>query len=190
MPGFNELESGRATSGSGTSISDTSKNWAANIWRGDNVVIIAGAGVGQQRVITGNSSDGITVASWTTNPDNTSRYAVYAAGPGPHLYIEAVTVDVNEGISADVEPAVSAVSGLRLIGWAMRESDGTPAVATIRLMNGATVSAGTGIITVELAANESKNAWYGPEGIDSENGITIDRIAGTVDVYIYHKTLV
>jgi hypothetical protein len=102
---------------------------------------------------------------------------------------QAASVDVNAAVAADVEPAVAAAAGLRLVGWAARESDGTAAVATFRLMNGATVSGGTLLVPVELAANESEGAWYGPEGIDSANGISIDHIAGTVDIVIYHKTL-
>lgn len=97
--------------------------------------------------------------------------------------------DVNDAVAADVEPAVAAVRGLRLIGWAARESDGTPAVATFRLMNGADVAGGTLLVPVELAANESAREWYGPEGIDAVNGITIDHIAGTIDIVIYHKII-
>ncbi len=105
------------------------------------------------------------------------------------VYAPAAAVDVNEGISADVEAAVAAATGLRLVGVSVRESAGTAAAATVRIMEGATVAAGTGIMTIELAANEERTIWLWP-GIECEGGLTIDVIAGTVDVYLYHITVV
>jgi len=102
---------------------------------------------------------------------------------------QAALADVNDAVAANVEPAVVAAAGLRLVGWSARESDGTPAVATFRIMNGITVVEGTLLVPVELSANESAREWYGPEGIDASGGITIDHIAGTIDIVIYHKTL-
>ena len=101
----------------------------------------------------------------------------------------AASVDVNDGITADVDAAVAAATGLRLMGYACRESDGTPAVATFRIIHGATASGGTVVVPVELAANESKSQWFGPDGIDVASGISIDWIVGTVDVELFHKTV-
>tara|TARA_Y100000310_G_C20407441_1_gene680319 strand:+ start:291 stop:629 length:339 start_codon:yes stop_codon:yes gene_type:complete len=101
---------------------------------------------------------------------------------------DAATVDVNAGITADVEPAVAAASGLRYLGLSIRESDGTPAVATVKIYNGATVAGGTEIDIVELAANGSDEHWFWP-GIDAADGISIEVIAGTVDVNVYHNTV-
>jgi hypothetical protein len=132
---------------------------------------------------TGNEGDVKTVR---VSPEGNVLAEIYW---GNGSVFQGASVDVNEGISADVEPAVAATAGLRLVGWSMRESAGTAAVATFRIMHGADVSGGSGIVTVELAADGSAGDWYGPEGILCTNGITIDRIAGTADVYIYHKTL-
>lgn len=101
----------------------------------------------------------------------------------------AASVDVNDALVADVEPAVAAAAGLRLMGFACREIDAVPAVATFRIIHGATVGGGTVVVPVELAANESKSQWFGPDGIDVPNGISIDWIVGTVDVEIFHKTV-
>lgn len=95
-------------------------------------------------------------------------------------------VDVNEGISADVEPAVAAGTFLRLLGYSCRESAGTPAVATFRVMHGATVAGGTAVAVQELAANASDWVWFGPQGIACPNGITLDVVAGTLDVHVYY----
>lgn len=102
----------------------------------------------------------------------------------------AADSDVNAGISADVEPAVVAPSSnrtLRLVGYACREVAGSPAVASFNIVNGATVSGGTALIPVELAANGSECKWFGPEGIRFNSGISIEVVAGTVDVTLFYK---
>jgi len=99
------------------------------------------------------------------------------------------SVSVNEGISSDKEATVAAASGLRLVGWSAREAADPAAVATVRFMNGETVSGGTGLLTIELDPDGSVGEWYSPEGIDAGNGLTIEVIAGTVDIYLYHKVL-
>lgn len=93
----------------------------------------------------------------------------------------------HDAITADQEATIAAVQGLKLMGFACRESAGTPAVATFRIMNGATVAAGSVLAPVELSANESRGDWYGPDGVDASNGLTIDVIAGTVDVTLFYK---
>jgi len=97
-------------------------------------------------------------------------------------------VDVNDALVADADLAVAAAPGLRYLGFSCKESDGTPAVATFRILRG-DIATGTVLDTVELAANESAREWYGPEGFNSPEGISIDWIVGTVDVHIRHKTL-
>lgn len=90
--------------------------------------------------------------------------------------------------AADVEPAVAAAGGLRLMGWSIRESAGSEDVATVRIMNGATVTGGTAVANIELAASASETEWAWP-GIDCRNGISIDRIAGTFDICIYYAIM-
>ena len=99
--------------------------------------------------------------------------------------------DVNLAATADVDAAVAATTGLRLMGWAARESDGTPAVATANIKHGATGAGGTVMVPIELAANESKSEWYGPQGLDcAENGLSIDHVAGTLDVILFYLTTI
>lgn len=98
-----------------------------------------------------------------------------------------VVVDVNDGITADVDAAVAAAGGLRLVGFACRESAGSAAAATFRIVHGATGAAGTSVIPVELAANGSQLQWFWP-GIPMASGVSIDHIAGTVDVELFTIT--
>lgn len=102
---------------------------------------------------------------------------------------EAASVDVNAGTSADVDAAVAAAVGLRLVGFNARESAGSAAVATFSIVHGATVSGGANVATVELAANGSVTEWFWP-GIAMASGISIDRVAGTFDLHLYYVTVV
>lgn len=102
----------------------------------------------------------------------------------------AASVDVNTAITADVDAAVAAAAGLRLVGFACRESAATPAVATFIIVHGATGAGGTVLVPVELSANESTRDWFGPEGIACASGLSIDWIAGTIDVELFYKVVV
>ncbi len=101
----------------------------------------------------------------------------------------AASVDVNAAVAANVEAAVAAATNLRLMGYSCRESDGSPAVATFRIFHGATVAGGTAVVVIELAANASETVWFGPDGIDMASGISVDHIAGTFDVNLFHSTI-
>lgn len=92
------------------------------------------------------------------------------------------------GISADqaVGPPLSAHKGLRFCGFSARESDGTPAVAAFNICNGAVANADF-LAVVELAANTSTAFWCGDPGVAAPDGISVDRVAGTVDVVVYFR---
>ena len=96
-------------------------------------------------------------------------------------------VDINDALVADADLAVPAAPGLRYLGFSCKESGGA-APATFRILRG-DIATGTVLDTVELSDNESAREWYGPEGFNSPEGISIDHIAGTVDVGIRFKIL-
>ncbi len=93
----------------------------------------------------------------------------------------------NNAITADVDAAVGGEIGLVLMGFAARESGSSAAVATFRIMRGPTVTEGTVLLPIELSANQSTGDWFGPEGINAEGGLTIDRIAGEFDVTLFYR---
>jgi hypothetical protein len=70
---------GMMTTGSGTTITDTFKNWnftgTTNMFDGKSVRIIAGTGLGQEALVTGGTATTLTVANGTA-PDTTSVYCV------------------------------------------------------------------------------------------------------------------
>ena len=98
---------------------------------------------------------------------------------------KGASVDVNAALVADADAAVAASAGLRLVGFAARESAGTAAAATFFIVHGATGAGGTVVARVELLANESAREWWWP-GIDVASGISIDWVAGTVDVELFY----
>lgn len=113
--------------------------------------------------------------------------AAHSMNTGTGIMV-AASVAVNTAIAADVDAAVAAAAGLRLVGFAARESASTAAAATFIIVHGAT-AAGTKLIPVELAADQSTRDFFGPDGIACPDGISIDWIAGTVDVNLFYKTV-
>lgn len=70
------LQLGKVDSADTTSLTDTSKTWVADNKIGLAVYIYSGTGAGQIREILSNTTNKLTINSWSTNPDNTSRYFI------------------------------------------------------------------------------------------------------------------
>lgn len=111
---FKQFATGTATSGTATTIVQTGKTWQASQWINSQVRITAGTGAGQIRTITANTADTLTVATWTTNPDATSQYAI--EGNDNFLYYlgnNAVTMyryDIAANTWSTLSPAVPRVT--------------------------------------------------------------------------------
>lgn len=69
-------DSGTATAATGTTLTDSTKNWTNAHWIGATLRITGGAGIGQSRTVTAQSGSTVTVAAWTTTPDTTSQYTL------------------------------------------------------------------------------------------------------------------
>jgi len=79
----NYADSGTATAGGASSVTDGSKAWAANQWQNASVLITSGMGESQSRTILSNSGTVLTVGSaWSTTPDATSDYAILFGNGG------------------------------------------------------------------------------------------------------------
>jgi len=70
------LDNGTATAGSATTLTDSTKTWEIDYYIGYSVYIYAGTGKGQIREILDNAATSLTVATWDTNPDTTSKYLI------------------------------------------------------------------------------------------------------------------
>jgi hypothetical protein len=108
---FKSFATGTATSATGTTLTQTGKTWAASQWINSQVRITGGTGAGQIRTITANTADTLTVATWTTNPDATSTYAI--EGNDNFLYYmgnNAVTLyryDITANTWSTLSPGVA-----------------------------------------------------------------------------------
>jgi len=68
---------GWATSGTATTLVDSTRNWRNGQWTNYRVRIISGTGTGNESVVTGNTATTLTVASWgVATPDATSKYEI------------------------------------------------------------------------------------------------------------------
>ena len=103
--------------------------------------------------------------------------------------LQSSSYDLNAAVTADVDAAIAAATGLRLMGYAIRENAGSAAVATVRIVHGAVAATGDAVIPIELAANGSETKWFGDTGIAFPNGISIEHIAGSVECTLFYKVI-
>jgi hypothetical protein len=105
--GLASTDSGTATAGGATTLTDSGKSWAVNTYAGYELRIASGTGSGQRRTIASNTATILTVSSaWATNPDATSVYAIYRpldtlltwdAGEGCHNTLGAGSLSKSFG---------------------------------------------------------------------------------------------
>ncbi len=88
---------GTATAGDATSLTDSGQAWTVDGYIGKYVHIVGGTGKGQVRYIADNDATSVTVATWITNPDNTSIYEI-RLGPKDCLY-PPYTLEVGRDLS-------------------------------------------------------------------------------------------
>lgn len=122
---FGGLTYTQATGGSTTTIVKTSAGWTTNAFNGYRCSILTGTGKYLYGVITGNTSDTITVSSWLTKyhditdtaPDNTS-YFVVEPNWGTQTTVGGVTIAQRDyytvtGLSTSTSATVD-IDGLYL----------------------------------------------------------------------------
>lgn len=69
---------GRASSGSASTLTDSSQSWITNEWYGATIETTAGTGSGQTRTVSGSSGSQVSVTSnWSVTPDATTQYRIY-----------------------------------------------------------------------------------------------------------------
>ena len=173
MSEFIETDTGNKYEYSGTSWNKISTDGAAHVIRLDEI-----PGTAYNAEINDIS---------TTKSTLTFANGIWALSLQYKRRNQGALTDLNAGLTADVDAAVAANNGLVLMGYSCRESAGTAAAAAFNIVNGATGAAAGKIIHEELAANEAKTVWFGPTGITCPLGISIDHVAGTVDVALHHR---
>ena len=71
---------GYASSGSSTTLVDSSKNWYSNQWAGSKIRIKAGTGRDKYFTITSNTSNTLTYTDQGFTPDSTTLYTIQSSG--------------------------------------------------------------------------------------------------------------
>lgn len=104
------------------------------------------------------------------------------------LHRDAALASSHVAVASNVNAAVAATKGLRLMGYTLHEASGGPAPVEMHLVNGATVAGGTPVSVAKVPVDGSDKAWFGPNGVDCRNGISIEAVAGSMDIVIYYKT--
>jgi hypothetical protein len=117
---FNGIYQGRATAGNATSLTlaDEHRNSVHDdFFKGMEVEIIGGAGIGQRTIITDSTYAGvISFATLSTPPDSTSIYKIYQLGKfprqkdawfdsenTPNTYYKSIPEAVKRAVAAQVE---------------------------------------------------------------------------------------
>lgn len=65
-----------ASSGSTTTLVDSTKTWFANQWANFRIRIVAGTGVGNEFAITSNTGNTLTFSTQSFTPDATTKYSI------------------------------------------------------------------------------------------------------------------
>ena len=103
------------------------------------------------------------------------------------MLADGFTITAVAAGTADTQ-GVAATANMRLMGFAVRESAGTPAVATLNIRHG-TADTDTVIAPISLIASDTKVAWFGPQGIPCASGLFVDRVAGNSTITFWTKVV-
>lgn len=107
----------------------------------------------------------------------------------PPAAVTATAVNAGASVTGDQAAAVTAATGLRLFGYSVMEDAAAPAGAALRIMHGATVGGGVQVEVISLTAGESTADYWGPDGVDCPNGISIDWISGSFKLSLKTKVV-
>lgn len=108
---------GNVTGVTSTTLSDSSKTWTTNQFAGFKVMIVAGLGKGQARTIVSNTANQLTVATWSPNPNTTSKYAIVEAADSANpLYLYGRRfMEITEASTSQIDTYAEAYRMVRAI---------------------------------------------------------------------------
>ena len=166
---------GWATSGSSTTLVDTTKNWRNNQYQNCRVRIVSGTGEGNDVVITSNTATTLTVASWNVaTPDTTSKYeimdsyGIVTTGAGT-----TTVTDANKNFPTNY----LAGKRIRYIAGTASSSGGVGPVEVSVTSNTATA------ITIPALSSNATDTFYAIYEIPARStGIDIKWLYGVSDV--------
>jgi hypothetical protein len=135
---------GWATSGTATTLVDSTKNWNNNQWINCKVRVVCGTGIGNESTITSNTATTLTVASWgVATPDATTKYEI----------LDAFGVVTTAGVSTTITDANKNWTTNILAGKRVRIVAGTGVGAEVNITsNTATVMTVTSSLTTDTTS--------------------------------------
>ena len=103
------------------------------------------------------------------------------------MLIDQVTITSVASGNTSVQ-GVNATTNMRLLGYCVRESSGTPALATLNIRHG-TTNSDTIVAPISLLASTTMPVWLGPQGVPMPNGVYVERTSGNATLSIYTKVV-
>jgi hypothetical protein len=190
-------DSGTATAGAATTLTDTSKVWTTNRWSGGTITLTGGTGSGQTRTISSNTATAITVSpAWTTNPAAGTTYTVTALvafdfqdDARSLAYTPTAPLNWVDPDPSTVGSALDKVATLGLLAAAPANgqipigngTNFTP--ATLTAGSGITVTNGAGTVTIAATGGGTVTAVTASAPLASSGGATPNlSLTGTVGV--------
>jgi hypothetical protein len=110
-------ETGIATAGSTTTLTQSSASWVTNMWAGFIVEITAGTAAGQITTITSNTGTVLTFPAITA-PDNTSKFVIYKQTSVNASNKSAGCFERHDTAEKETGTTDAGTVGLVLTGWA------------------------------------------------------------------------
>jgi hypothetical protein len=190
---FKTFATGTATSGTSTTIVQTGKTWTASSWINSQVRITGGTGAGQIRTITANTTDTLTVATWTTTPDSTSTYVIegndnflyYMGNNAVTMYRYDITANTWSTLSPGVARGGAPTTGMS--GHWVHSSPETDWTNESAIQNGRFLysfrgAAGALLDRYDIAANSWAAVTYAPAADTFTTGTKYALHGGTIYV--------
>jgi hypothetical protein len=151
------FDSGTATAGGGSTLTNSAETWTVNQWAGYRVNIFSGTGSGQSRTVASNTSTVLTVSSaWSVTPDATSVYEISPYGLVKDFGSTQTIVQMARFWDADPVSPMDALYIARAAGnLAYLNGTGT----TVTIMAGGDGPPEAEARTIEVLGNELWVGW-------------------------------
>jgi hypothetical protein len=156
-----------------TTLKDTSKSWTTDQWAGYYVRIFSGTGEDQFRKITSNTSDTLTVPTWTTiTPDTTTKYFIESYEMGTLTSVGAMTqTGVSTGTINGSVFTAGTTTGKYYPGQIL---SGTGVQSTTTILSAPAACYTTGLVTTINFASGNPTTM----GITAGMVVSLDSIVG------------
>lgn len=116
------VETGKATSGSTTTIVDSGANWSTGQWAGYTANFTGGTGSGQTPTVTSNTATTLTFAAQASAASSTTTYSLYFPGASLTAPLAAVgAFDYHDSAVKEVTTTDAGSVGISMRGPASHE---------------------------------------------------------------------